>query len=101
MLHVIAQIDLTPGTQEAFLTEFNQIVHHVRAETGCIEYSATIDAASNLERQHRDPNRVMIIEKWETLDHLKDHLIAPHMLEYRERVGDMILSAQLNILDPA
>ncbi|MAI73889.1 MAG: antibiotic biosynthesis monooxygenase [Rhodopirellula sp.] len=101
MIHVIAQIDLHPGSRKAFVVEFDQVVAKVRAEAGCIEYGAAVDAASDLERQHVDPDRVMIIEKWETLSHLQDHLTAPHMLEYRERVGEMILNAQLNILDPA
>ncbi len=101
MIHVIAQIDLVSGSRKTFLAEFNQVVPLVRAEAGCIEYSAAVDATSDLERQHRDPNRVMIIEKWETLHHLQEHLTAPHMLAYRERVGAMIQNAQLNILDPA
>ncbi len=101
MIHVIAQIELLPGSRKTFLAEFNQVVPKVRAEAGCIEYAAAVDSTSDLERQHRDPNRVMIIEKWETLRQLQDHLTASHMLEYRERVGPMILNAQLNILDPA
>lgn len=101
MIHIIAQIDLIPNSRNNFLAEFNQVVPKVRGEAGCIEYAAGVDAVTDLERQHRDPDRVMIIEKWETLDHLHDHLTAPHMLAYRERVGEMILSAQLNILDPA
>lgn len=101
MIHVIAQIHLVPDSQKSFLAEFNQVVPLVRAEAGCIEYAATVDASSSLERQHRDPDRVIIIEKWETLRHLQDHLTAPHMLDYRERVGAMIQNAQLNILDPA
>ncbi|MDB4654071.1 antibiotic biosynthesis monooxygenase [bacterium] len=101
MIHVIAQIDLLPNSRKNFLAEFNQVVPKVRDEAGCIEYAAGVDAATALERQHRDPDRVMIIEKWETLSHLNDHLTSPHMLAYRERVGEMILSAQLNILDPA
>jgi quinol monooxygenase YgiN len=101
MIHVIAQIELVPGSRKTFLAEFNQVVPKVRAEAGCIEYAAAVDSASDLERQHRDPNRVMIIEKWETLRQLQDHLTASHMLEYRERVGPMIRNAQLNILDPA
>ncbi|MAI35391.1 MAG: antibiotic biosynthesis monooxygenase [Rubripirellula sp.] len=101
MIHVIAQIDLVPGNRKSFLSEFDQVVAKVRAEAGCIEYVAAVDAISDLERQHRDPNRVMIIEKWETLSHLQDHLTASHMLDYRERVGEMILHAKLNILEPA
>lgn len=101
MIHVIAEIELVPESRKAFLAEFEQVVAKVKAEAGCIEYAAAIDAVSDLERQHRDPDRVMIIEKWETLSHLKEHLTASHMLDYRERVGEMIVNAELNVLDPA
>jgi quinol monooxygenase YgiN len=101
MIHVIAQIALTTNSRKDFLVEFNHLVPEVMAEAGCIEYAAAVDASTDLERQHRDPDRVTIIEKWETLEHLQAHLNAPHMLTYRERVGDMISHVQLNILDPA
>ncbi|MDB4749883.1 antibiotic biosynthesis monooxygenase [Rubripirellula sp.] len=101
MIHVVAQIALTPNSRKDFLVEFNQVVPPVRAEAGCIEYAAAVDASTDLERQHRDPDCVTIIEKWETLEHLQDHLNSSHMLLYRERVGGMISHVQLNILDPA
>ena len=101
MIHVIAQIDLAPGKRSRFLAELQQIVPLVLAETGCIEYGAAVDASTDLERQHRSPDRVTIIEKWDTIHHLQDHLAAPHMLTYREQVSDMIITAQLNILTPA
>ena len=101
MIHVIAQIDLVPNSRSNFLREFNQIVPDVMSEAGCIEYAATVDASTDLDRQYRNETRVTIIEKWETVEHLKAHLTAPHMLSYRERVGAMIVNAQLNILEPA
>ena len=64
-------------------------------------YAAAVDASTDLDRQYRNETRVTIIEKWETVEHLKAHLTAPHMLSYRERVGAMIVNAQLNILEPA
>lgn len=101
MIHVIAQIDLVPNSRSNFLREFNQIVPEVMSEAGCIEYAAAVDASTDLDRQYRNETRVTIIEKWETVEHLKAHLTAPHMLSYRERVGAMIVNAQLNILEPA
>ena len=101
MIHVIAQIDVVPNSRSNFLREFNQIVPDVMSEAGCIEYAATVDASTDLDRQYRNETRVTIIEKWETVEHLKAHLTAPHMLSYRERVGAMIVNAQLNILEPA
>ncbi|MEI6367936.1 MAG: antibiotic biosynthesis monooxygenase family protein, partial [Planctomycetota bacterium] len=38
MIHVIATIELAPGTRETYLTAFRKIISDVRAEKGCIEY---------------------------------------------------------------
>ena len=101
MIHVIATIELNPGTREAFLTEFRKIVGPVRAEAGCLDYGPTVDAVSGLPTQW--PARadvVTVVERWETLEHLKAHLTAPHMLEYRPKVKDFVRSVKLQILEP-
>lgn len=38
MIHVIAIIDLNPGTRDAFVGEMKKIVPLVKAENGCLEY---------------------------------------------------------------
>jgi quinol monooxygenase YgiN len=48
MIHVIATIELAPGTRETYLTEFRKIIFDVRAEKGCIEYGSAIDAQTDL-----------------------------------------------------
>ena len=102
MISVIARIELFDGHRAAFLVEFNKIVPHVRAEAGCIEYGPHYDIATDIVAQ--DPLRadtVVIIEKWESLPALKAHLNAPHMLEYRTKVKQMVASVRLEILQPA
>ena len=42
-----------------------------------------------------------VVEKWEDIEALEAHLVAPHMLAYRERVKSMVRSATLHILQPA
>ncbi len=42
-----------------------------------------------------------IVEKWESVDALKAHLVAPHMVEYREKVKGMMQEFKLTILEPA
>jgi len=100
MLHVIAEIDLHPGTRERFLAEFRRIVPLVRAEAGCLAYGPAVDADTDVPNQHRNPDRVTIIEQWESLAHLKAHLTAPHMVEYRPKVKDYVRRARLRILQP-
>ena len=45
MIHVIAVITARPGKREAILQAFRANVPAVRAEKGCIEYGAAVDAA--------------------------------------------------------
>lgn len=102
MIHVIATIELAPGARENFLAEFHQIVPKVHAEQGCIEYGPAVDADTGLAMQSKiGEDKVMVIEKWEDVAALKAHSTAPHMLEYREKVKDLVRSTAVCVLDPA
>jgi len=101
MIHVIAQIELKPGTRDDFLREFHAIVPEVRREAGCLEYGPAIDAETDIDNQHRNANLVTIIEKWQSVEHLKAHLEAPHMQDYRPKVKGFIQQATLHVLKPA
>ena len=102
MIHVLATIQVQPGKRGAFLNEFHQVMPEVHQEQGCIEYGPVIDADSGIEAQAKlGEERIVIIEKWESLDALKAHLSAPHMLAYREKVKDFVAGTTLNILEPA
>ena len=102
MIHVIAEIDINEGRREAFLREFNEVVPLVLDEDGCIEYGATIDARTELERQAPLRNdTVTIVEKWSGIEALQAHLDSGHMAAYRERVENYVTGATLRILEPA
>ena len=102
MIHVIATIEVVPGKREAFLAEFHRIVPPVRAEAGCIEYGPTIDVPTPFPAQiPLRENTVTIVEKWESLGALQTHMSAPHMLEYRGRVKEMVAAVKLQVLQPA
>lgn len=101
MIHVLAQIQLRPGTREAFLEEFYQIVPLVLKEAGCLEYGPAIDARTPIDAQEINPDRVVVIEKWESVEHLEAHLVAEHMRDYRPKVRDYVVSTVLQILKPA
>lgn len=102
MIYVIATVDVTPGKRDQFLEEFRRIVPDVLAEKGCLFYGPTIDIASGLARQiPLRENVVTIVESWESLADLHAHSVAPHMNTYRERVKDLVVGTQLQILSPA
>jgi quinol monooxygenase YgiN len=102
MIVVLASIELNPGTRELFLAEFHKIVPQVLAEQGCIEYYPHIEYATDMPGQGApNENLAVIVEKWETIEHLKAHLAAPHMLAYRPQVKDFVKHVRLQILEPA
>ena len=101
MIHVIATIRLVPGTLESFLKEFRLVTEHVRAEAGCIEYGAAVDEPTPLAAQElAGDDVVVVVEKWESVEALVDHTTAPHMTDYRARVGDYVESVRLTVLRP-
>jgi quinol monooxygenase YgiN len=102
MIHVIATIDLAPGTRDAFLNEFRNIIPDVRAEAGCIEYGPAVDAATDIATQAKiGTDRVVVVEKWENVAALKAHSVAPHMQAYRAKVKDYVRGMELRVLEPA
>ena len=98
MINVIASIRVREGRLTEFIEIFKSNVPNVREERGCIEYFPTVDINADLPPQSLDRNVVTIIEKWESLDALRDHLKAPHMLSYKERVKDMVEDLSLKVL---
>lgn len=102
MICVIATIELVEGRRQAFLSEFRKIVPKVLAEPGCLEYSPMIDVPTGIGLQSPTrPDAVTVVEKWASIEALETHLIAPHMVEYRKAVKDMVIGASLRILTPA
>jgi quinol monooxygenase YgiN len=101
MIHVIATIQLAPGTREAFLDEFLRLTPLVRAEAGCIEYGATVDEPTSHHAQELvGENAVVVVEKWADVSALAAHLQAPHMADYRVRVKNFIQGVKLRVLRP-
>ena len=102
MIAVLATIQIAPGKRDEFLDHFRRLVPEVHAEQGCIEYGPMIDTPSGIDAQgDLRPNVVVVVEKWESVDALKAHLVAPHMLAYREKVKDLVAGMQLQVLEPA
>ena len=55
---------------------------------------------SNCSREPRS-SAMIVIEKWESIDALEAHLIAPHMLEFRKAIEGLVTNLELEILEPA
>jgi len=101
MIHVIAIITAKPGMRENILQHARANLAAVRAEKGCIEYGATVDAENALPMQTKcGPDTFIVVEKWESMDALKAHAAAPHMAAYAGKVKEMIAGRVIHILQP-
>jgi quinol monooxygenase YgiN len=102
VIHVIASIELAPGTRDKFLLEFRKLVPEVKAEAGCLAYGPAIDAETDIPTQARiGLDKVVIVEQWESIAALKAHAVAPHMQAYRVRVKEFVKGMELRVLAPA
>jgi quinol monooxygenase YgiN len=101
MIYVVASIRVKAGRLGEFLEIFGSNVPRVSEEKGCIEYFPTVDLDAHLPRQETDENTVTILERWENLEALQQHLKAPHMLTYREKVKELVEGASLKVLKKA
>jgi len=101
MIYVIARVEVPGGRRDDFLAEFGKVVPKVLAEEGCIEYGPWVDVPTNIEIQGPERNDTVVsVEKWESLEALEAHLIAPHMIEFRKVIEDLRLRITLEILQP-
>jgi quinol monooxygenase YgiN len=102
MIHVVAVITAKPGMRDSVLQAFHANVPAVKAEQGCIEYGAAVDLEDGPKFQTKyGPDTFLAIEKWESMDALKAHAAAPHMVAYAAKTKDLLATRTIHILAPA
>ena len=102
IVHVVAVITAKPGKREGVLLAFHANMPKVQAEDGCIEYGPTTDADGLGEFQTKiGPDTFVVIEKWESIDHLNAHAGSAHMAEYAANVRGLLADRVIHVLTPA
>ena len=102
MIFVVATINVAEGHRADVVEEFRCLVPLVREEDGCLAYAPAIDVETNIDAQPAPRNQVItVVEQWESIEALEVHLMAPHMLEFRNRVKEWVASVTLHVLEPA
>lgn len=99
MIHVLAIITAKPGQRAAVLQHFAANRPTVLAEAGCVEYGAALDV-EGMGNASFGADTFVVIEKWDSLDHLKAHAAAPHMKEYGARTKDLLANRAIHVLTP-
>lgn len=101
-IHVVAIIKARPGRRAEILEAFQANVPAVHAEEGCIDYTATVDAADVGSWQARfGDDTFTVVEKWASLDSLKAHAASQHMREYATKTRDLIAERSVHVLTAA
>jgi len=101
MISVVATIRTAPGEREALLREFRKIVPQVQAEQGCLEYMLMVDVESGISAQGAIRGDVVtVVEKWEDLDALRQHLSAPHLVQFLQAAKDKLAGLEIQVLSP-
>jgi quinol monooxygenase YgiN len=100
MIHVLAIITAKPGKRDEVLAAFRANMPAVHAEQGCIEYGPAADAEGGAGAKY-GPDTFVVIEKWESLDHLKAHAASPHMAAYGATTKDLLANREIHVCQPA
>ncbi len=101
MIHVVAVITAKPGQRDTMLSHFAANRPNVLTEAGCIEYAAAIDTEGMGPIQTPfGTDTFVVIEKWETVEHLKAHAVAPHMKEYAAKTKELLAGRTIHVLSP-
>jgi len=101
MIHVVAIITAHPGQRAKVLEAFMANTAAVRAEEGCIEYGATIDAKGLPPSPGSiGEDSFIVVEKWASLAALQAHAAAPHMKAYAAKVKEWTAKRVIHVLEP-
>ena len=98
MITVIASITVKVNRKEEFIELFKANVPVVLNEIGCIEYYPAVDFDTGLPQQALESAVVTIIEKWQSVTALKDHMATSHMRTYQEQVKEMVTYVSVKVL---
>jgi quinol monooxygenase YgiN len=99
MIRVVAVLTAKPGLRDELLAVFQANVPNVRAENGCIEYAAHVDADGIGPLQTKfGPDTFAVLESWASPEALSAHVATPHMRAYGQKSKDLIASRAVYVL---
>ena len=93
MYTIYVKFECVPKMREAFVEKIKNtgILQAIRTEDGCIKYDYYFS--------EKDPNELLLVEKWESKEHQQIHLTQPHMEQLRQFNDDFIVKAELREID--
>ena len=101
MIYVLAFITTLPGHRDEVLAAYRVNTVPVRAENGCIEYTAVSDPVHGEETPvPLGQDSFVVVEKWGDYSQFQAHLASPHVGEYSAKIKHLIAKRVLHVLSP-
>ncbi len=102
MIHVLALITAHAGMRDRILDAWRANAAAVRAEAGCIAYDAVVDVRDGGQGFARfGSDTFVVVERWESMEALQAHAVAPHMKAYAATVREWTANRAIHVLEPA
>jgi len=87
MIYLVVTVTTKDDKMQDWINAFKKVQPLVLKEDGCYVYR--IHRPIDRPNAPADPNKVILLEQWESLDHLTAHLQQPHMKIYFAEVKDL------------
>ena len=101
MIYVIAESVLKDECCKAEFIKIAQAnIPTVRAEKGCISYDLNTDCTDGPAAANAKTNVLTFVECWESMEALQQHLAAPHMKAFVEKVRNLRTGSALKVVTP-
>lgn len=101
MITVFAEIFIKPGRRQAVLEAIQKLTPTVLDEEGCHQYDALVDHQAQMPWKHNSPDSIFMLEQWDSLRHLEQHLQMPHMDAHRSLIKDDVLDLKIQVMEPS
>ena len=103
MIHVLAFVSIKAGMRDKALEVYRVLVPNVMAnEPGCLEYAPTVDYDLGLANQDRNPDMIVVTERWKSIEDFKAHIAGPaHVVEFRAAIKEYLEKTTLKITQDA
>lgn len=102
MVQLIITVKVRPDSVADYVAAFAAIAPDVRLEAGCIEYDLYRDSRDPRFDNEKQPDSVVICEKWESIEALQAHTRHSPVLDgFRLAVRDLKLESSYRLLTPA
>ena len=80
MIVITGEIIVEEGTVDRVRAALVEMQNETRKEKGCLAYSFAIDVG--------DANRLVLSERWESMEALQAHFVSPHMAAFGAAVAE-------------